>query len=328
MLKMKPDIFAVSNKQKDVPMETKLIGNKIAEARKKINISQTQLAGFLFISPQAVGKWERGESMPDITTFNRLAEILGVDLNYFSENFQSAEDKTMSIDSTGDMKQSAQDYPGSQERQMPINLAAVNLQKSDFAGVILHNGKFKASQLCGTDFAVADLTGSSFEVCDAHEANFDGANLTDCIFSTTNLANASFRKSVLVRTDFNKSLLTGTKFTDVKLTDVKLIMTDLRETIFENCTFNGVDFKYSDLRGMRFDGHTFTGVQFDKSALDNVSFTGATLRNVSFRLPFSVVNRSYRAFKTVCFDGAIMDKLTYAGLKGLWVVDLSKVTVI
>ena len=70
-------------------LNTKMIGNKITEARKKINISQAQLAQRLFISSQAVGKWERGESMPDITTFNRLAEILGVDLNYFSENFQS-----------------------------------------------------------------------------------------------------------------------------------------------------------------------------------------------------------------------------------------------
>jgi transcriptional regulator with XRE-family HTH domain len=66
-----------------------MIGNKIAEARKKINISQAQLAERLFISSQAVGKWERGESMPDIITFNRLGEILGVDLNYFSDSFQS-----------------------------------------------------------------------------------------------------------------------------------------------------------------------------------------------------------------------------------------------
>jgi len=61
-------------------MKIRKIGDKIAEARKKISISQAQLAERLFISPQAVGKWERGESMPDITTFNRLAEILGVDL--------------------------------------------------------------------------------------------------------------------------------------------------------------------------------------------------------------------------------------------------------
>jgi len=314
-------------------LNTKTIGNRITEARKKKNISQAQLAGFLFISPQAVGKWERGESSPDIITFNRLSEILDVDLNYFSENFQPADDETASkipIEGASDMEQTAQEvnFPDNQERPVRINLTAVNLQESDFADVILHKGKFKASPLRKADFSGADLTGSSFEVSDAREANFDGTNLTDCTFSITDLMDASFRKSILVRTDFNKSSLAGTKFTDVKLTDVKLTMTDLRKTIFENCVFNGVDFKYSDLRGMRFDGHTFIDVQFDKSALNDVSFTGATLRNVSFRLPFSVTNKSYRAFKTVCFDGAMMDKLTYAGLKGLWVVDLSKVIVI
>ena len=70
-------------------LNTKIIGNKITAARKKINISQAQLAQRLFISSQAVGKWERGESMPDIITFNRLAEILGVDLNYFSESIET-----------------------------------------------------------------------------------------------------------------------------------------------------------------------------------------------------------------------------------------------
>ena len=34
-----------------------------------------------------------------------------------------------------------------------------------------------------------------------------------------------------------------------------------------------------------------------------------------------------RVIKTVCFDGALMDKLTYAALKGM-AADLSKVTVI
>src|SRR6187551_142562 len=64
------------------------LGQKIAAARKKANLSQAILAQQVAISPQAVGKWERGESMPDITTLNRLAEIFGVDLNYFSDSFQ------------------------------------------------------------------------------------------------------------------------------------------------------------------------------------------------------------------------------------------------
>ena len=53
-----------------------MIGNKISEARKGKKLSQAQLAGQLSVSSQAVGKWERGESMPDIITLNRLAEVL------------------------------------------------------------------------------------------------------------------------------------------------------------------------------------------------------------------------------------------------------------
>lgn len=309
-------------------MDTKVIGGKIVKARKAVNMSQAQLAKHLFISPQAVGKWERGESMPDITTFSRLAELLGVDLNYFSENGQPADNEMIPVESEAKQPlQEAEDISHSPEQQVKINLNAVDLQGSDFAGVVLHKGKFKASPLRGANFAGADLTGSSFEVIDAREANFDGANLTDCNFSIVDLTGASLRKSILVRTTLSMSGQ-GAKFIDVNLTDTKLIKTDLKGTIFENCTFNNVDFNFCDLRGIGFDGNTFLNVRFDKCSLNNVSFKGATLRNISFTLPFSITNKSHLAMNTISFDGAMMDKLTYIALKGLRVVDLANVTII
>ena len=100
-------------------------------------------------------------------------------------------------------------------------------------------------------------------------------------------------------------------------------MTDLRRTLFDNCTFTGVDFTYSDMRGLRLDGAALTSVRFDRAALEGVTFRGTKLRDVSFRAS----SRKYRtAIRTVAFDGTRMDKLTYAGLKGLG-ADLSSVTV-
>ncbi len=235
------------------------------------------------------------------------------------------------VDSIGDIEQTVQEVANlsrSLERQVRINLTAIDLQMGDLAGVTAHNSKFEASALRGANFAGSDLTGSSFKSSDAREANFDGANLTDCSFSANDLTGAKFNKSILVRTNFNTSGLDGTHFRDVKLIDVKLTKTDLRKTVFENCVYTGVDFNYCDLRGVRFDGQIFTGVKFDKCAMNDVSFRGATLKNVSFTVPFSLTNSSYLAMKTICFDGAMMDKLTYAALKGLWVLDLSKVTII
>jgi uncharacterized protein YjbI with pentapeptide repeats len=239
----------------------------------------------------------------------------------------------MTIDSIGDIEETVQEMANltrSLERQVLVNFNASNLPESDFAGVKVHKGKFEASMLRGSDFSGTDLTGSSFKSSDVREAIFDGANLTDCTLYVSDLADASFNRSILVRTEISTSDLTRARFSDLKLIDVKLNMLDLRETIFENCIFNGVDFIYCDLRGMCLDGLTFMGVKFDKTALNEATFKGATLRNVSFHAPFTWTTWSkkyYRAIKTISFDGATMDKLTYNTLKGLE-ADLSKVTVI
>jgi uncharacterized protein YjbI with pentapeptide repeats len=235
---------------------------------------------------------------------------------------------TMTIESIGDIEQTVQEVANlshSLERQVSVNLSASNLPKSDFAGVIAQKGQFKASMLRGSDFSDADLTGSLFQSSDVREANFAGANLTDCDFSTLDLADANFREAILVRTTFNKAGLVGTKFIGVKLTDVTFNSTDLRKTTFEGCTFLGVDFHYSDLSGQRLDGQTFIGVTFDLPALKDASFQGATLRNVSFR-PVGIWSLK-RAIQSIHFDGAMMDKLTYAALKGIG-ADVSKVTVL
>jgi len=255
---------------------------------------------------------------------------------YLELKAEGKDDETafvMTIDSIGDIEQTVQEVANlsrSLERQVLTNFSASNLPGSDFAGVTAHKGNFEASALRGSNFAGADLTGSSFKSSVVREANFDRTNLTDCTLYVSDLTDASFNKSILVRTEINTSDLTRAKFTDVRMVDVKLNMIDLRKTIFENCIFSGVDFKYCDLRGMCLDGQTFIGVKFDKAALNEATFKGATIRNVSFLAPFTWSTWSkkyYRAIKTISFDGATMDKLTYAALKGMD-ADLSRVTVV
>jgi len=265
-----------------------------------------------------------------------VAELKAELLSDLQERFrelkaEGKDDETalsMTIESIGDIEQTVREVANlshSLERQVLINFYGSNLPKSDFAGVIAHQGKFKGSALRGSDFSGADLTGSSFSGSDVREANFDRANLTDCTFAASDLVGASFRESILVRTTFSSTGLDGATFIGVKLTDVKFNSTDLRKTIFEGCTFLGVDFHYSDLSGQRLDGQTFLGVTFDLPALSDASFQGATLRNVSFR-PVGIWSLK-RAIQSMHVDGAMMDKLTYAALKGIG-ADVSKVTVL
>jgi len=57
-------------------MNTASIKDYIKFLRKKNNLTQQQVAESLLISPQAVSKWERGESLPDISSLRELADLL------------------------------------------------------------------------------------------------------------------------------------------------------------------------------------------------------------------------------------------------------------
>ena len=47
--------------------------DKLRSLRMQKNITQEALANHLGITPQSVGKWERGEGFPDITLLPRIA---------------------------------------------------------------------------------------------------------------------------------------------------------------------------------------------------------------------------------------------------------------
>jgi len=65
-------------------MDISIIGKQIIKGRKAKNLSQLQFAELLNVTPQAVGKWERSESLPDIFTLGKIGEIIGTsDICYF-----------------------------------------------------------------------------------------------------------------------------------------------------------------------------------------------------------------------------------------------------
>ena len=54
------------------------LGKRIAENRKRMKLTQDQLAEKLGVTAQAVSKWENEQSCPDIMMLPRLAEIFGM----------------------------------------------------------------------------------------------------------------------------------------------------------------------------------------------------------------------------------------------------------
>ena len=55
-----------------------LIGPQIRLLRKRTGMTQQELAAKLFVSQQAIGKWERGESTPNPEAISTMSKIFGV----------------------------------------------------------------------------------------------------------------------------------------------------------------------------------------------------------------------------------------------------------
>lgn len=57
------------------------IGNKIAESRKQLGLTQDALAQKLGVTNQAVSKWESDQSCPDIQLLPQIADIFGLTID-------------------------------------------------------------------------------------------------------------------------------------------------------------------------------------------------------------------------------------------------------
>lgn len=83
----------------------------LRELRKQKNVTQEQLANFLGITPQSVGKWERG-GYPDITLLPKIAlyfnvtvdTLLGVDEARIKEAIEGYEKESKRLSNIGDVE--------------------------------------------------------------------------------------------------------------------------------------------------------------------------------------------------------------------------------
>jgi transcriptional regulator with XRE-family HTH domain/DNA-binding MarR family transcriptional regulator len=63
----------------------KPINEKIIELRKARTLTQENLGELLGVTSQAVSKWEKGDTMPDIMLLPKICEIFGVSIDAFLE---------------------------------------------------------------------------------------------------------------------------------------------------------------------------------------------------------------------------------------------------
>lgn len=287
-------------------LNSKSIGNKIAGARKKVNFSQAELAQQVSISPQAVGKWERGESMPDITTLNRLAEIFGVDLNYFSDSFQDIE---AAITKNNKFQHENSEISTPKEKKnfdWNWDMSKGNWVDADFSGLKNLNEKFSSSNMKNCRFLNSDLSGltlgkNNIELCD-----FSSSDIRNSKIQSSNLSNNQFSKCSFIDAEFFKTNFEKCDFTEADFSGAELIESNFENNSITNAVWKFTKFLKSNFSNMVFSGK-FEDCHFEHCAFYRVKFENATLLNTFFKYN--------DRFKKVQFVNCSVDKITYAFLK-------------
>jgi uncharacterized protein YjbI with pentapeptide repeats len=295
-----------------------IIGSKIAEARKKMNISQAQLAQRLFISAQAVGKWERGASMPDITTFNSLAEILGVDLNYFSENFPSA--TTVSATAESQVGQTTEPESGRQRKKINWDMSDGNWVDADFSGLKNLHEKFSASNMQRCKFIGSDLSALLLKSNHVESCDFSGSNLSSSHIGNTHLADSLFKDCLLKETEFSGSHIKDCDFSGADFTGALFKSCVFDKNIMANAVLNHSSFIGVQLDDIVFDS-TLEDCYFENCTFNWVKFQNATLINTFFK------NNRFKRIR-IRFVDCRADNITYAFLKSGGKADLTGITLL
>jgi uncharacterized protein YjbI with pentapeptide repeats len=283
-------------------MEAKSIGNKIYQARKKLGHSQAQLAEAVHVSQQAVGKWERGESIPDLIMLNRLCSILGVDLNHFGNSPDSAiSSSTAEVITQLDNNP----MPIARPRQRGWDMSRGNWVEADFSGLKALHEKFSGTNLQRCKFVGSDLSnlllkGNNIDRCDFSRCDFSQSQVLD-----SNLTGNSFQACRLHATTFSGSFVGGSDFAGADFTGAIFRAGGMEKCILEHAIWNGSTFSLSYLADLVFAG-SLQDCAFENCTFKRVTFQNATLRNTFFK------NRS---LKHVKFIDCVADRLTYEFLK-------------
>ena len=69
----------------------------IKELRHNVNMTQDEMAQALFVTRQAVSRWENGDTTPNLETLKQISKIFGISLNHLLAAAHNTDDTTAEI---------------------------------------------------------------------------------------------------------------------------------------------------------------------------------------------------------------------------------------
>lgn len=299
-------------------LNKKTVSNKIVEARKKNNLSQAELASQVSISPQAVGKWERGESMPDISTLNKLAEIFRLDLNYFSDTFQKNEIETTISESDKEYSTEMQSSKTRKNHAWGLDMSRGNWLDADFSGLKNLKDKFSSSNIKNCKFLNSELSGLLLKSNEIQNCDFSGSDMQNSKFQSSEILKSEFKNCSLIDAEFKSSEIRNCDFTNSNFEGAEFISSEFVGNKIEQSRWKFTSFKTSGIKDVAFEGN-IEDCSFENCSFKGVKFQNAILTNTFFK--------NNRKLNRVRFIDCKADSITYAFLKNAK-ADLTGVTLL
>ena len=278
--------------------------------------------------------------MPDITTLNRLAVILGVDLNYFSENFQPVASEMATVESmvkqSDELLSGKQNLPDNAGKKLSWDMSRGNWVDADFSGLKNLHEKFSSSNMQRCKFIGSDLSGlllkrnnvdscdfsgsdisnsriqgsnlgkNIFKECSLKETEFSGSNIDRCDFTDANFTGTEFSKNNIYGCDFTGANFTGVVVKSGGFSGVVIKSGGLEKNTIANAVWNHTSFIDIQIADIVFVG-TLQDCYFENCAFTRVTFQNATLINTFFK--------NNKKLKRIWFIECKADRITYEFLK-------------
>lgn len=253
--------------------------------------------------------------MPDIVTFNRLAEILGVDLNYFSEHFRSADDEMPSTEHSNGKSTALPS--GNRQHKTGWNMSRGNWTDADFSGLKNLHERFSSSNMQRCKFVGSQLAGLLLKSNNVDRCDFSGSDISNSHFQRSNLVNNLFKNCSLKHTEFSGSFVARCDLSGADFTGVMVKNGGFEKNTFTDAIWNRTSFIAVHLVDVVFTG-TLEDCSFENCSFDRVTFRNASIIKTFFK------NKS---LKRIRFIDCAADRLTYEFLKN-GKADLTGITLI
>lgn len=279
---------------------TPTISKKILNGRKSKALTQSELGGLMSISPQAIGKWERGESLPDIYQLNKLAIIFNVSLDYF------VQDSVSEISHINHIESDTELIVNKDNRILERDLSKGNWEAFHFSQLLGIAPYISKSNFKACHFYKMGFRGVKFQDCNIESCDFNYSNLTDASFSGNNILDSKFNEGILTNSNWYKSNLESCDFTNVDFS-----LTNFELVNIENCQLQNTKWEHTKFLKSNLSKIIFTGriefCHFERVSFHKVQFKDAMLINTFFK--------DNKNVKHIIFENCKCDQITYDLLK-------------